>query len=73
MKIKRLFIFVIILILLGILAYYWPQITGKTVVNNDKADYEKETVFAIRVIDGDTIETDLGNIRLLGLNNKKLE
>ncbi|MEK6859400.1 MAG: hypothetical protein AABX54_01165 [Nanoarchaeota archaeon] len=67
---KRLVIFLLIIIVLGLLAYYYPYLTGKSVSNN--INYEREKAFVLRVIDGDTIETDLGTIRLLGVNNKSV-
>ncbi|MDP2925490.1 MAG: hypothetical protein Q8N99_03905 [Nanoarchaeota archaeon] len=35
-------------------------------------EYQKESAIVNRVIDGDTIETDNGTIRLLGINNKEV-
>ncbi|MBR9704662.1 thermonuclease family protein [Candidatus Pacearchaeota archaeon] len=65
MKTKRVILFITVLILLSIFAY----------IKHDYIDYPKpntnyqfENTTLIRVIDGDTIETDIGNIRLLGLN-----
>jgi len=49
--------------LLALLSIYYPEPTGKTI-----QQYEKESAFVIRVIDGDTIKTDKGTIRLLGIN-----
>ncbi len=62
---KRLMIFILIIFLLGILSIYYPQLTGKVV---SEIMYEKEPAFVMRVIDGDTLESDIGNIRLLGIN-----
>lgn len=75
MKLKRLFIFVVIIILLGLLAYYYPYIqstvSGKAISSNSQ-DYQKEPAFVTRVVDGDTIEVRLENnlqkVRLLGIN-----
>lgn len=64
MKIKRLLVFFIVIFLLSILSLIYPSLTGE-VVNNE---YEKEEAILLRVIDGDTIETDLGKVRLLGIN-----
>ncbi len=52
--------FAIIIILID-LAYFYPKLTGK--VTN-----EKEIVTISRVVDGDTVEADIGKIRLLGIN-----
>ncbi len=75
MKLKRLFIFILIIILLGLLAYYYPNIeslaTGKS-ISNANQEYPREPATVIRVVDGDTIETDLGTIRLLGINTPKV-
>ncbi len=64
---KRLIIFLLIILILAILSIYWPQLTGKSIINSP-VEYSRETVFITRVIDGDTIETDIGTIRLLGIN-----
>lgn len=61
MKTNRLLVFFIVIILLIDLAYFYPKFTGK-------ATYEKISVNITRVIDGDTIESDMGKIRLLGIN-----
>lgn len=66
MKIKRILVFLILLVLLGILSVYYPKLTGEAVSNNQ--EYEKESCFAERVIDGDTIVCDNQTIRLLGIN-----
>lgn len=54
-------IFLAVIIILVDLAYFYPKLTGK-------AAYEKISVNITRVIDGDTIESDMGKIRLLGIN-----
>lgn len=61
MKIKRLLIFVIVLIILIDLAYFYPRLTGKGV-------YEIEIVNITKVVDGDTFEADSEKIRLLCIN-----
>src|SRR3989344_3275188 len=63
MKTARLLIFLAIIILLIDLAYFYPKLTG-----TGKAVYEIKTANMTRAIDGDTIETDIGTIRLLGIN-----
>lgn len=69
MRLKRFVIFVLLILVLGVLAYYWPVITGGAVKNQD---YEPEPAFVLRVIDGDTIEVELNEnketIRFLGIN-----
>lgn len=80
MKYKRLLIFILIIILLGLLAYFYPQVqslaTGKS-ISNINTNYQPESAFVNRVIDGDTIVVTgptIGNqthIRLLGINNPK--
>jgi len=62
MKLIRILVFLLILnsfILTGFLSQY----TGKVVVNT-KIEYANLT----RIIDGDTIDTSLGKVRLLGIN-----
>jgi len=63
MKINRLLIFLAIIILVADLAYFYPKLAG-----TGKAVYEIKTANMTRAIDGDTIETDIGIIRLLGIN-----
>ena len=66
MKIKKLLLFLFVLFLLGLLSFYYPKLTGKAVEKTE--DYKPEPAFAIKIIDGDTIESDIGKIRLLGIN-----
>jgi len=66
MKLKRLFIFLIVIVCLGVLSVYYPYLTGETAFEEET--YKKEPANVIRVIDGDTIDTDIGEIRLLGIN-----
>lgn len=70
MKVKRILIFLIIIVLLSLLAVFYPKLIGEVV---KEEEYEKESVFVFRVIDGDTFEDDSGqSYRLLGINNKCL-
>jgi len=65
MKTLNILIFLLIFntfILLGFLASEM-NMTGKVV-------YEKISVNLTRAIDGDTIDTEFGRIRLLGINDK---
>lgn len=64
MKYFRLLIFFIIIIGLSVFSIIYPKLTGRAI----EPEYEKESAMLIRVIDGDTIETDLGKVRLLGIN-----
>src|SRR4030042_3550128 len=64
MKLKRIFIFILVILLLSIIAVYYPKLTGKVV----KEEYEKEKCFVNRVIDGDTLVCGNKTIRLLGIN-----
>lgn len=59
MKLKP--IIILLLIIISGIGYY--NLTG-----NVALDQEAVTTNVTRVIDGDTIETDLGTIRLLGIN-----
>jgi micrococcal nuclease len=63
MKLKRISIFLLILLILGALSYYKTPTTGNVIINNSL-----ETTKVLKVIDGDTLETELGTIRLLGIN-----
>jgi len=70
MRFKRLLVFVLIIILLGLLSIYLEEGISFRAVFGDDSElvYEFEEVFVERVIDGDTISTDIGDIRLLGIN-----
>jgi len=70
MRLKRLLVFLIIIILLGVLSVYYPYLAGEVVKENIK--YEKESCFVNRVIDGNTLVCDNETIRLLGINNKSV-
>jgi micrococcal nuclease len=65
MQYRKFIIFILVLCILGSIAYVYPEKSGRVV---EDTDYEKEPAFVIRVIDGDTIESDLGDVRLLGIN-----
>ncbi len=75
MKLKRLFIFILIILLLALLSIFWPILTGQSVANSP-AEYQKETGLVTQVIDGDTIKAEINgieySIRLLGINNTKV-
>jgi len=68
--IKRVLIFLIIIILLGILSVFYPYLTGEKSIN--PVEYERESAFVTRVIDGDTLVYEINNIsytcRLLGID-----
>jgi micrococcal nuclease len=57
MKLKT----ILILLLIAISGFGYYHLTGNAV-------YQQTIVNVTRVIDGDTIETDIGHIRLLGIN-----
>ncbi len=63
--IKRVLVFILIIILIYGFSVHFSRLTGKVAEN---IEYEKQSAFLLRVIDGDTIETDNGTIRLLGIN-----
>ncbi len=66
---KKLLVFLFIVLFLAILSIYWPVIKSNVSGNTiGSSIYEKEEVFIERVVDGDTIQTNIGNIRLLGIN-----
>lgn len=67
MIIKRLLIFCFIIFSLSLVSIYYPNLTGKFLWKNSEA-FLIENASVIRIIDGDTIETDKGTIRLLGIN-----
>ncbi len=59
--IKRLSIFFTIIVILALISIYLPE---KQSIKNS----EKQTTQVTKIIDGDTIETSIGKIRLLGIN-----
>lgn len=63
MRIGRIIVFCIIIGSLVLFSYIHSNITGDVV-----EEYEKEEAYVTEVIDGDTIKTDIGTIRLLGIN-----
>ena len=69
MKLKRLSVFVLIIILLGILSIYYDSISNKITKENE---YDFEEAFVIEIIDGDTIIVMINDskveIRFLGIN-----
>jgi len=59
--IKRLLIFVFIILVLSLISLYFPSF--------QKSEIEsREAVVVVRVIDGDTLKTENQTIRLLGIN-----
>lgn len=61
----RLLIFLIVIILLTDLAYFYPKLTSYFSYET----YEKQPANITRVIDGDTFDSEIGKIRLLGINS----
>ncbi len=64
---KRVLIFIGIILGLSLLSIFYPYLTGEKSIN--PIDYEKETCFVNRVIDGDTLVCDNETIRLLGIDD----
>jgi endonuclease YncB( thermonuclease family) len=57
---------IIILCCIGfVLSFYW---INSYIESKDEIVYEEERTTVIRIIDGDTIETELGVVRLIGIN-----
>lgn len=71
MKLKRAVMFLLLIIVLALISYYWPRITGESVAAVN-SEYPKEPAFVLKIVDGDTIHAEVnGNeetIRLLGVN-----
>jgi micrococcal nuclease len=74
---KRLVVFLLIIILLGVLSIYWPKLTGKVSSlssDNENSKFAKEQGFVTKIVDGDTIHVKInGNdkeviVRFLGIN-----
>ncbi|MBU3912468.1 MAG: hypothetical protein KKE50_00085 [Nanoarchaeota archaeon] len=66
MKTLNLLIFLLIFNTFILLGFLISELTGKVF-------YERISVNITKVIDGDTIDTDIGRVRLLGINTMKLE
>ena len=64
---KRVIIFFGIIVLLGLLSWFYPYLTGEEELIKNQ-DYEMEKCFVGRVIDGDTLVCDNETIRLLGID-----
>ena len=63
MNIKRLLIFLFVVLLLVNLSLLYPYLTGESI-----SEYEIEMINVTRIVDGDTIESTAGKIRLKGIN-----
>ena len=63
---KRVLIFLIIIIFLGVLSVFYPYLVGEEDLKGK--EYEKEPCFVNRIIDGDTLVCDNVTIRLLGID-----
>ena len=61
MKLLNILIFLLIFNTFILLGYLLSEMTGK-------AAYERVSVNLTRAIDGDTIDTEIGRVRLLGIN-----
>ena len=68
--IKRVLIFLGIILGLSLLSIFYPYLTGEKTISS--VEYERETAFVTRVIDGDTLVYEIKNIsytcRLLGID-----
>lgn len=68
--VKRLLIFLGIILGLSLLSIFYPYLTGEKSIN--PVEYEREEAFVTRVIDGDTLVYEINNIsytcRLLGID-----
>jgi len=75
MKRRRIAAFFVVIALLSVFSVFYPQIQENMNPSGNAVqdDYKKEPTILLRVIDGDTIETEQGNIRLLGINTQKGE
>ena len=67
---KRAIIFIGILILLGLLSVLQPYLVGEKQLGNK--EYEKESCFVNRIIDGDTLVCNNETIRLLGIDTPEI-
>lgn len=65
MALKRVLIFLGIILFLASLSIFYPYLTGEKEIAKD---YEKESCFVNRVIDGDTLVCNNETIRLLGID-----
>mgnify|MGYP002831497502 CR=1 FL=1 len=63
---KRIIIFFSVILGLVLLSIFYPYLTGERKII--AVDYEKESCFVNRIIDGDTLVCDNETIRLLGID-----
>ena len=67
---KRVLIFLGIILGLTLLSVFYSYLTGEKAIK--PVEYEKESCFVNRVIDGDTLVCNNESIRLLGIDNKEV-
>jgi len=67
MEVKRVIIFFCIVIFLGLLSVFYPYLTGEEQIFKNQ-DYNVESCFVNRIIDGDTLVCNNETIRLLGID-----
>ncbi|MFH1710967.1 MAG: hypothetical protein ABH840_01520 [Nanoarchaeota archaeon] len=65
MKLLNVLVFLLIFNTFILLGYLTSEFTGKVT-------YERVISNLTRVIDGDTVDTEIGRVRLLGINNKEI-
>ncbi len=61
MKIKRMLMFFAILFFLISLSYFYSELAGRD-------NYKLERINITKIVDGDTLETEIGKVRLLCIN-----
>jgi micrococcal nuclease len=72
--VKRLGVFLLIVIILVLIAYYYPYITGNasSLANQNSNKFVRESGIVTKVVDGDTIHVNINGkdeiIRFLGIN-----
>jgi len=75
---KRVFIFLLIILLLALISIFYPYLTGNATNNQQQTNYQREPALVVtRIVDGDTIHVKIKNgseeiIRFLGINNPKV-
>lgn len=71
MGLKRILMFILVIILLGVFSVNYPRLTGDT-IGQEQTEYPKEEAVLIKVTDGDTIHALVNGedrtVRMLGIN-----
>ena len=60
--------FLVILLLVLVSGFFYYQFTEPYIMGGTVKDIEKQNITILRAVDGDTVDSSIGKIRLLGIN-----